>query len=83
MKQIKVLYKSIILIAIILLSCLNSKADSNNPKIKSWHRFYTDSLQGTRSDDALVYLQKKKLNPQEIIVAIVDTGIDNLSTELK
>lgn len=49
-----------------------------------WHHSYSDSLQGSRTDIALRYLNALGLKPQQrIVVGVVDDGIDTTVTDLK
>lgn len=49
-----------------------------------WHKEYNDSCQGVNLDKALSYLKSRKLKPRhEIIVGVIDSGIDTASIDLK
>lgn len=49
-----------------------------------WHKHYTDSLQGVRSDEALHLLAKHpRHKAKEIIVGIIDSGVDTTSVNLR
>lgn len=68
-----------------VLGCVASSTAqiSSQISIRSWHRFYTDSLQGTRSEEALQWLKANKRKVKPVIVAIVDTGLDSTTSELR
>lgn len=73
-----------------LLTCLfvcigvsNLSSAQDCPSLK-WHKMYNDTLQGVRSEDALHYLKTKKRTPRkQIIVGIVDSGIDTTVVDLQ
>lgn len=49
-----------------------------------WHKVYNDSCRGINLDKALSYLKSRNLKPrQEIVVGIIDSGIDTASVDLK
>ena len=49
-----------------------------------WHKIFNDSLQGTRSDEALQYLEARQKSATEtVIVGLIDTGIDTTATDLR
>ena len=50
---------------------------------QNWHRHYSDSLQGMRSDEALQWLIKHYGRPRTILVGVVDTGVDTTLTALR
>jgi len=74
-----------IAIAIFCLSPLNGKAQtSHKNQLSQWYKSYNDSTHGANIDEAFKFLkQNKQTPPQKIIVGIIDSGIDTLSTDLK
>lgn len=49
-----------------------------------WHKHYTDSLQGAQSDEAFKLLTSRpKYKAKEIIVGIIDSGVDTTSIDLR
>lgn len=51
---------------------------------EGWHRIYRDTLQGTNMEAALSYLSTRGMTPHgEIVVAVIDSGVDTLSVELR
>lgn len=49
-----------------------------------WHKHYTDSLRGVRSDEALQLLEShSKHKAKKIIVGIIDSGVDTTSDDLR
>lgn len=50
---------------------------------QNWHRHYSDSLQGMRSDEALQWLIQRYGRPRTILVGVVDTGVDTTLTALR
>lgn len=49
-----------------------------------WHKVYNDSCQGVNLDKALSYLKSRKLKPRhEIVVGIIDSGVDTASVDLR
>lgn len=49
-----------------------------------WHKLFNDSLQGTRSDEALQYLKETlKKAHTTVIVGLIDSGIDTTVTDLR
>lgn len=55
-----------------------------NSSSTNWHKMHNDTLQGIRSDEAFRYLKSKNLNPsKQIIVGIIDSGIDTTVVDLQ
>lgn len=49
-----------------------------------WHKTYNDTLQGVRSDEALHFLQAKRIKPANtVVVGIIDSGIDTTAVDLQ
>ncbi len=52
--------------------------------LTDWHKSYCDTLQGLRSKEALAFLNSKHLKPKrQIILAIIDSGIDTTVVDLQ
>lgn len=78
------LYKGLLIVfSLFIGSTLSLAQDAPQANKRSWHRYYTDSLQGTRSEEALEWLRKHKQRAKPVIVAVVDTGLDTATSELK
>lgn len=68
-----------------LLFFLCSFVDVNgqtNP-YNGWHKTYNDTLQGVNMEQALSFLHDKKIKAhREVVVGIIDSGIDTTSVDL-
>ena len=67
----------------VYLSVSNISIAQDSLSLK-WHKMYNNTLQGVRSEDALHFLKAKKLSPRkQIIVGIIDSGIDTTVVDLQ
>ena len=64
---------------------LNGKAQTNHKnQLPQWYKTSNDSTHGANIDEAFKFLEQNKRTPQKgIIVGVIDSGIDTLSTDLK
>ncbi len=59
-------------------------AQTDTISVKNWHRNYSKQQQGTNSDKALSYLKEQTgIKPEKIIIAVLDSGIDLNSEEVR
>lgn len=49
---------------------------------KDWHRTWTPTAQGSRSDEALRFLQETGRRPRPIRIGVIDTGADTTLQEI-
>lgn len=77
---------SVFSVVSLLIACF-SISNSSFGQVSSlfgWHKRYNDTLQGGRSDEALLFLQAKKINPvKPLVVGIIDSGIDTTVVDLQ
>ncbi len=78
------MYRIICTIIVSFLLWFQALAQTSTINNKNWHRYYSKELQGTKSDEALDYLNKETgIKPKQLIIAILDSGIDTDSEELR
>ena len=71
----------IFLLVLLGISVNNLKGQTT--AYSNWYKVYNDTLQGINMEKALHFLQEKKLKPhRQIIVGIIDSGIDTTSVDL-
>ena len=68
---------------LILLGISVNNLKGQTTAYSNWYKVYNDTLQGINMEKALHFLQEKKLKPhRQIIVGIIDSGIDTTSIDL-
>ncbi|WP_270489104.1 S8 family serine peptidase [Bacteroides finegoldii] len=68
---------------LILLGISVNNLKGQTTAYSNWYKVYNDTLQGINMEKALHFLQEKKLKPhRQIIVGIIDSGIDTTSVDL-
>lgn len=79
-------FTSVFGVVTLLIACLGISISSLGQVSPSsgWHKMYNDTLQGVRSDEALLFLQSQKIRPvKSLIVGIIDSGIDTTVVDLQ
>ncbi|MFY7965766.1 MAG: S8 family serine peptidase [Chitinophagaceae bacterium] len=73
----------LVLLPFFVFSIYTSFSQADIPK--NWHTldFEQDSFYGISLDKAYHFLQQKKLKPNRVIVAVLDSGCDTLQEDLK
>jgi cell wall-associated protease len=76
---------SIILSAVLLLSSAGFSQKSNTEIPKNWHQLDKDSTgyYGISLNKAYKFLKAKKVKSKQVLVAVIDSGIDTLHEDLK
>ena len=79
-------FMSVFSVTALLIACFSISTPSFGQVSSSsgWHKMYKDTLQGVRSDEALLFLQAKKIKPvKSLVVGIIDSGIDTTIVDLQ
>lgn len=69
-----------------LLACLGvfTTTQAQSGSYTDWYKEYNDSVQGIRLNEAIQYLNLKKIAPKKrVIVGIIDSGIDTTLVDIK
>ena len=76
---------SILFSAVLLVSLAGFSQKSNNEIPKNWHQLDKDSTgyYGISLNKAYNFLKTKKVKSKQVLVAVIDSGIDTLHEDLK
>ena len=73
-----------LLLSIVIYSSLHHFSIAQSPLPTNWHKTNNDSIRGVKSEEALALLKQSEIKPfGEIVVGIIDSGVDTTVVEIK
>ncbi len=73
-----------LLLSIVIYSSLHHFSIAQSPLPTNWHKTNNDSIRGVKSEEALSFLKQSEIKPfGEIVVGIIDSGVDTTVVEIK
>lgn len=81
--QLAKIYQALVLGLSATLSLSAQTISDTLAPAKDWQHHWSPKAQGTRSAEALHFLQEARRKPRPILVAVIDTGVDTTLQELR